>query len=107
RFLQESLAWSARSDGAFDITVGKLMKAWGFFRSTGRVPSEAELAQVRAETGWKRVVLNTGTRTVRFTSPGVELDPGGIGKGFAVDAAVTALRADGVRAALFSAGSST
>ncbi len=59
------------------------------------------------ETGWRRVVLDAGTRTVRFTAPGVELDPGGIGKGFAVDAAVEALRADGVPAALLSAGSST
>jgi thiamine biosynthesis lipoprotein len=107
RFLKESLGWSARSDGAFDITVGRLMKAWGFFRSTGHVPSDAELAKLRAETGWKRVVLDADTRTVRFTTPGVELDPGGIGKGFAVDAAVDALRADGVKAALFSAGSST
>jgi FAD:protein FMN transferase len=107
RFLKESLAWSARSDGAFDITVGKLMKAWGFFRSTGHVPTDAELARVRAETGWRRVVLTAGTRTVRFTAPSVELDPGGIGKGFAVDAAIHELRADGVRAALLSAGSST
>ena len=107
RFLEESLAWSTRSDGAFDITVGKLMKAWGFFRSTGHVPTESELAPVRAETGWKRVVLNAGARTVRFTAPGVELDPGGIGKGFAVDAAIEALRAEGVKAALLSAGSST
>ena len=52
-------------------------------------------------------MLNAGTRTVRFTAPGVELDPGGIGKGFAVDAAIEALRADGVQAALISAGSST
>jgi thiamine biosynthesis lipoprotein len=107
RFLKESLAWSARSDGAFDITVGKLMKAWGFFRSIGHVPTDAELARVRGETGWKRVVLTAGTRTVRFTAPGVELDPGGIGKGFAVDAAIETLRADAVRAALLSAGSST
>ncbi|MES2392703.1 MAG: FAD:protein FMN transferase [Acidobacteriota bacterium] len=107
RFLKESLAWSARSDGAFDITVGKLMKAWGFFRSTGHLPTDADLARVRAETGWKRVMLTAGTRTVRFTAPGVELDPGGIGKGFAVDAAIHELRADGVRVALLSAGSST
>jgi thiamine biosynthesis lipoprotein len=107
RFLKESLTWSARSDGAFDITVGKLMKAWGFFRNTGHIPTDAELARVREQTGWRRVVLDAGTRTVRFTAPGVELDPGGIGKGFAVDAAVEALRADGVHAALLSAGSST
>ncbi len=107
RFLKDSLGWSARSDGAFDLTVGRLMKAWGFFRSTGHVPSDAELAKVRAVTGWRRVGLDAGTRTVRFTTPGLELDPGGIGKGFAVDAAVDALREDGVHAALLSAGSST
>lgn len=107
RFLEDSLAWSARSDGAFDITVGKLMKDWGFFRSTGHVPRQADLAQLRAETGWRRVALDRDRRTVRFTAPGVELDPGGIGKGFAVDAAVKALYEDGVHAALLSAGSST
>ncbi len=51
--------------------------------------------------------LDLAARTVRFTATGVELDPGGIGKGFAVDAAVRVLRADDVRAALISAGSST
>lgn len=107
RFLSASLAWSARSEGAFDITVGRLMKAWGFFRSSGHVPTEAELVPVRAVTGWQRVVLNAQTRSVRFTINGVELDPGGIGKGFAVDEAVSALRADHVAAALLSAGSST
>jgi thiamine biosynthesis lipoprotein len=71
------------------------------------VPSNEELAAVRAKTGWRRVVLDARARTVRFTAPGVELDPGGIGKGFAVDAAVDALRADDVHAALLSAGSST
>ncbi len=107
RFLTQSMTWSARSDGAFDITVGRLMKEWGFFRHTGRVPTDADLAQVRALTGWQRVKLDSVTRRVRFSADGLELDPGGIGKGFAVDEAVAALRADGVRAALLSAGSST
>ena len=106
-FLARSLAWSARSDGAFDITVGALMKAWGFFRSAGRVPSPDELAAVRLKTGWQRVRLDDQARSVRFTSPGVELDPGGIGKGFAVDRVVRILRDDGVQAAMLSAGSST
>ncbi|MGI8772568.1 MAG: FAD:protein FMN transferase [Acidobacteriaceae bacterium] len=107
RFLKESVDWSARSDGAFDITVGALMKAWGFFRSTGHVPDEAALAKVRAETGWQKLKLHAAGRTVRFSAPGIELDPGGIGKGFAVDRVVEMLRADGVRAAMLSAGSST
>lgn len=107
RFLGDSMRWSALSDGAFDITVGKLMKAWGFFRSTGHVPSPAELTAVHAQTGWRNVTLDPATRTVRFTAEGLELDPGGIGKGFAVDRVVDALREDGVHAALLSAGSST
>ncbi len=106
-FLQSSLDWSARSQGAFDITVGALMKAWGFFRSTGRRPGASELAKVSQSTGWQKVRLDAPARTVRFTAPGVELDPGGIGKGFAVDRVVAMLRADGVHNALLSAGSST
>jgi thiamine biosynthesis lipoprotein len=106
-FLEQSMHWSAVSDGAFDITVGKLMKSWGFYKHQGRVPPDAELDALRAQTGWEKVALDPAARTVRFLAPGVELDPGGIGKGFAVDAAVRILRADGVRAAMLSAGSST
>ncbi len=106
-FLQESQRWSVRSDGAFDITVGALMKAWGFFRAHGRVPSQEELQQLRPRVGYAQLALTRTSRTVRFLHEGVELDPGGIGKGFAVDAAIALLREQGVRAALLSAGSST
>jgi thiamine biosynthesis lipoprotein len=106
-FLQQSLHWSQISDGAFDITVGRLMQAWGFFRHEGRVPSEAELDDLRAVTGWQHLQLDPAARTVHFDTPGLDLDPGGIGKGFAVDAAVRILRADGITAAMLSAGSST
>jgi thiamine biosynthesis lipoprotein len=44
---------------------------------------------------------------VRFDRPGVELDPGGIGKGYAVDCMVAVLKAHGVRTALVSAGGSS
>jgi thiamine biosynthesis lipoprotein len=83
------------------------MMAWGFFRHSGRVPSDAELEKLRAVTGWQKVKLDPANRTVQFTAPGIELDPGGIGKGFAVDAAVRILRADHIPAAMLSAGSST
>ncbi|NYF51950.1 FAD:protein FMN transferase [Tunturiibacter gelidoferens] len=106
-FLQQSEHWSRASNGAFDITVGRLMKAWGFFRYDGRIPMDAELEDLRAVTGWEKVKLDPAARTVQFTSPGIELDPGGIGKGFAVDAAVRILRADHITAAMLSAGSST
>jgi thiamine biosynthesis lipoprotein len=106
-FLRQSLYWSSASHGAFDITVGRLMKAWGFFRSNGRVPTAEELSQLRAVTGWQKVELDRSRRTVQFAAPGIELDPGGIGKGFAVDAAVRILRKEHVPRAMLSAGRST
>ena len=107
RFLETAQHWSAVSDGAFDLTVGALMKAWGFFRKAGKLPDPVQFDALRAQTGWRRMHLDPATRGVRFDTAGVELDPGGIGKGFAVDAALRALREAGVRRALLSAGSST
>jgi thiamine biosynthesis lipoprotein len=52
-------------------------------------------------------VLDPTSRTVRFTAPGVELDPGGIGKGYAVDRVVRVLRESGITSALVDAGAST
>lgn len=107
RFLATCLGWSERSHGAFDISVGKLMKVWKFFGASGALPSQEELAATRADVGWEKIRLDFGQRTVRFLAAGIELDPGGIGKGYAVDRAVKTLRAKCVPAALLSAGSST
>jgi thiamine biosynthesis lipoprotein len=106
-FIEESLRYARESDGAFDITVGPLMKAWGFFRSGGRVPGEAELAEVLAKVGHRHVQLDPKARTIRFDREGVELDLGGIAKGYAVDRVAALLRRQGVEAALISAGGST
>lgn len=101
------LRWSRESDGAFDVTVGPLMKAWGFFRDEGRVPSEPDLARARAAVGYRHVVLDRDAGTVSFDRPGVELDLGGIGKGYAVDRAVEQLRRRGVGSALVNLGGSS
>jgi len=106
-FLRRSFDYARRTDGAFDITVGPLMRAWGFFRGSGHYPSADELRQARASVGWQKVLLDDAARTVRFQVQGVELDPGGIGKGYAVDQAVSKLRESGVESALVDAGSST
>jgi FAD:protein FMN transferase len=106
-FIAASLAYSRSSEGAFDITVGPLMKLWGFFQDDGRVPTQRELRDVRRHIGYRHVILNTADRTIRFDTPGVELDLGGIAKGYAVDRVVALLRQRGVGAALISAGGST
>jgi thiamine biosynthesis lipoprotein ApbE len=106
-FIKRSLQYSQESNGAFDITVGPLMKAWGFFRGEGQLPSEGQLAAVRQRVGARHVILNENDRTIRFDVDGVQLDLGGIAKGYAVDRAVEILRAQHVEAALVSAGGST
>src|SRR3984885_1585439 len=63
-FLKTALSWSSRSDGAFDITVGPLMRAWGFFFNPGRIPTEAELLALKKETGWSSIHLDASTCTV-------------------------------------------
>jgi thiamine biosynthesis lipoprotein len=105
--LERAFDYSRQSKGAFDVTVGKLMKAWGFFRSAGRYPSDEELAHARAQTGWQSVRLDNRTRSVYFLKRGIELDLGGIGKGYALDRVAALLREAGVKAALISSGSSS
>jgi thiamine biosynthesis lipoprotein len=105
--LARSIDYSRRTDGAFDVTVGKLMKAWGFFRGAGHYPSDEELARAREQTGWQNVRLDDQNRSVYFLRRGIELDLGGIGKGYALDRVAALLREAGVKAALISSGSSS
>jgi thiamine biosynthesis lipoprotein len=106
-FIAESMRYHRDSGGAFDITVGPLMKAWGFFRGDGRVPSAGELAAARRLVGGAHVILDPASRTIAFDAPGVELDLGGIAKGYAVDRAVDVLKQRQIAAALVSSGGST
>jgi FAD:protein FMN transferase len=87
---------SEASNGAFDATVGPLVRAWGFYDKTPHVPSAGELAAVRPLVGYRQVRLDGDLRTVRFTRPDVELDLGGIAKGFAVEVAAGVLRRRGL-----------
>jgi thiamine biosynthesis lipoprotein len=105
--LKRALEYSRLTGGAFDITVGPLVKAWGFFGGTGRLPPSRTLARARSQSGWSLLVLDPEDRTVRFRREGVELDLGAIGKGWALDRAAGALRRFGVSAALLGVGESS
>lgn len=111
---------SEASDGAFDITVAPLLRTWGFlpaFAEGGMGDGESddepsfasrrERPPVRATVGYRKIRLNPRTRTVQFMRPGIEIDLGGIAKGYAVDKAIEALRGQGIRRARISTGGST
>jgi thiamine biosynthesis lipoprotein len=105
--IADAMRYNRESGGAFDITVGPLMKAWGFFGGEGRMPSDGDLAAARRHVGAAHVVLNPAGKTIAFDEPGVELDLGGIAKGYAVDRVVGLLKERRIPAALVSAGGST
>jgi FAD:protein FMN transferase len=105
--LSACVRYSEASEGAFDITVGPLMKVWGFYKGSGRFPHRAEIRGAMANVGYKNIVLDAGQQTVRFRRAGVEIDPGGIGKGYAVDRMVGILRNSGIHSGLITAGSSS
>jgi len=105
--LAACIGYSEASEGTFDITVGPLMRVWGFYKGSGRMPHRAEIRAALSRTGYKSLSLEKTTRTVRFTKDGLEMDPGGIGKGYAVDRMAAILRAAGVSGALINAGGSS
>lgn len=82
------------TEGAFDITAGALIKAWGFFRGPRRVPSDDERAETLQRVGMQHVQLDPATRAVRFDRPGLEINLGSIGKGYALDRAAALVRAE-------------
>jgi len=105
--LSACVSYSRQSEGTFDITVGPLMKVWGFYKGTGHLPHRAEVDGALEKVGWRNILLDEKSQTVRFAKPGVEIDPGGIGKGYAVDRLAEILRNAGVDSALISAASSS
>lgn len=101
--LRASELAARRTEGAFDITSGMLVQVWRRARRQREFPEPDRLAEARAVLGWTNVVLDTRRRTATLKLPGMRLDLGGIGKGYAADAALKVLREHGVRRALVAA----
>jgi thiamine biosynthesis lipoprotein len=102
--LEKAQMLSARSRGAFDVTVGPLVKLWRAARKQGRLPDPVALRSAKILVGWRKVRLNAKNRTVQLQVPGMLLDLGGIAKGYAGDEAIRVLRGIGIRRAMFEAG---
>jgi thiamine biosynthesis lipoprotein len=105
--LSACLEYSRLSEGAFDLTVGRLVKLWGFHKGEGALPRQSDVSAALEHVGYRHVALCAADHTVRLLRPGVVLDPGGIGKGYAVDRMVSVLRDRGIARALVSAAGSS
>ena len=107
QLLSDCIEYSRASEGTFDVTVAPLMRAWGFFGGDRKVPSSDQIRAGREMVGSHHIQLNAQQWTVHFDHPGVEIDPGGVGKGYAVDRMVEILRSRGFRNALVAASGSS
>lgn len=93
--------------GGFDCAAGALVRTWGFLQRQGRTPADEELAAARARSGLAFVELDPDGSRIRFTRPGIELNLGAIGKGWAIDRAIEQLRDRGVASVLVHGGQSS
>jgi thiamine biosynthesis lipoprotein len=83
---------SRLSDGGFDPTIGPLSKLWRLARSTHQIPDPQRIQQALSRVNWMNVVLNPKDQTVMFKRAGIQLDLGGIAKGYAADQAIQCFR---------------
>lgn len=83
--LGQCVDWYHATDRAFDITAGPLVKLWGFYTRRGRFPEREHIEQVLQRVGSCYLELDPGQLTIRFAKPGMELNLGSVGKGYALD----------------------
>ncbi|HEY7545751.1 MAG TPA: FAD:protein FMN transferase, partial [Blastocatellia bacterium] len=93
-----------QSEGAFDITVGSVVRLWRRARRTGEMPASASIEEARRRTGFEKVKLDARTRSVKLLCDGMLLDLGGIAKGYAADEALRMIRKEGIRSAMVALG---
>jgi thiamine biosynthesis lipoprotein len=100
--VSKALYFSRLSDGAFDISFASVGQHYDY--RAGVAPTEEELEQDRPNIDYRAIKLDVATASIEFALPGLQIDLGGIAKGFAVDQAIAILQRRGIQAAVVSAG---
>ncbi len=104
RVLLRAQQVARQSGGAFDVTCGPLVALWRQARKTAVLPTPEDIEQARKLVGWQKMRLNPSKHTAQLLVPGMKLDLGGIGKGYADDCAQQVLKRHGITRALVEAG---
>lgn len=102
--LQAGLEFSRLGDGAFDITIGPLVKLWGIGTSAAGIPPQDAVHEALGRVGYRSLRLDPGSGEAFLSAPGMRIDLGAIAKGYAADEAARLLREGGVKCALINLG---
>jgi thiamine biosynthesis lipoprotein len=102
--LKKALYYAEMSGGAFDPSVGPLVKLWGIGTDTSRVPSDGEIREALALVNYRDIEIDEAKGTVFLKQRGMALDLGAIAKGYAADEAVRLLARQGIKMGLIDLG---
>lgn len=101
--LHNALTLGERSEGALDISIYPVVKAWGFTTDTYQVPDETLLAQLLTQVDFRQIELDEAGQRVRL-KPGMAIDLGSLAKGYAGDQIMAVFRECGVTSAIINLG---
>lgn len=101
--LKDTLRISRNTQGAFDISIYPLLRAWGFTTSNYQIPSQQEIEDLLKNTGYDKIQIDSAKNKLTLQK-GMEIDFGGIAKGYSGDEAVQVLKECGVDSAILSLG---
>ena len=101
--IQQSQQLAHETGGAFDVTAGPIVRLWRQSRKRAQIPTVDSLASSTQRVGFQKIQLNPRKRTVTLLAPNMQLDLGGIAKGYAVDEAMRILKQNGIRRAFVTA----
>lgn len=104
--LKESIRMAELSDGLFDITIGPMSRFWRVVRMSPdpQLPTDQEVSEFEEQVGFEHIRLNEEAQTVELLKPNMQLDLGGIAKGYAAEEALKVLNSFGIEQALIDAG---
>jgi thiamine biosynthesis lipoprotein len=102
--VSKALEYARLTNGAFDPSVGPLVKLWNIGNGGEKVPPEKEILAAKALVDWRQVAVDANTRKVFLKKPGMRLDLGAIAKGYAADEVEKILTDDKVKAAIVDLG---
>lgn len=102
--ITKALDFSRLTGGAFDPTVGPLVKLWNIGTDYAAVPAPADLQKSLPLLNYKDVLIDNTNRTVKLAKPGMAIDLGAIAKGYAADEIARILAAHKVKAAVVDLG---
>ncbi|MCK4885933.1 MAG: FAD:protein FMN transferase [Planctomycetes bacterium] len=102
--LLKSIEYSKLTAGAFDVTVGPMVKLWREAEKADKLPTALQINQTKAKVGYEKLIIDPNNMTVKFKAEAMQLDLGAIAKGYAIDQAIEAMQAAGAVGAMVDAG---